>query len=76
MVLNDAIQLVERLLGRKAVIENRPQQTADVMATWADIRKAQGLLGWRPKIHFQEGVSRLVSWYEENREWVKGVETG
>lgn len=76
VVLNDAIQLVGRLLGKKAVIEHRPSQTADVTATWADIRKAKGLLGWQPKIHFQEGVSRLVSWYKENREWAKEVETG
>jgi nucleoside-diphosphate-sugar epimerase len=75
MALNDAIQLLVRLLGREAIIKHAQLDPADVTATWADIRKAGRLLGWQPKTSFHEGISRLVRWYQENRDWVKEVST-
>jgi len=76
VVLMDAIRLVEELVGKKARIEHRPRHPADVPATWADIRKAERILGWRPRTSFREGVERLVSWYRENRSWAKEIRTG
>jgi UDP-glucuronate 4-epimerase len=83
IMLNDAIRLVEELVGKKAAIEYRPRHPADVLATWADISKAEKLLtlrpgsgqGWRPQFTFREGLARLVSWYQENREWAKDIVT-
>ncbi|MFQ5684343.1 MAG: NAD-dependent epimerase/dehydratase family protein [Candidatus Binatia bacterium] len=75
IVLNEAIKLVERLTERKAMIENQPRHPADVMATWADIGKARQLLGWRPRISFEQGVTNLVRWYQKNREWAKEIKT-
>jgi nucleoside-diphosphate-sugar epimerase len=71
----DAIRLVEERVGKKAAIEHRPRHPADVLATWADIGKAERLLNWRPQLPFGEGVARLVAWYQENREWAKDVVT-
>lgn len=76
VVLNDAIALVEELVGRKAVIERRPMHPADVPATWADIGKAAKLLDWQPKTSFREGVSNLAAWYLENRDWAREIKTG
>ena len=75
IVLNDAIRLVEELVGKKAAIEYRPRHPADVLATWADISKAERLLGWRPQSPFEEGVARLVPWYRTNREWARDIVT-
>lgn len=75
IVLNEAIRRVEELVGKKAIIEHKPRHPADVPATWADISKAEELLGWRPQISFEEGVARLASWYQTNREWAKKVST-
>jgi nucleoside-diphosphate-sugar epimerase len=47
-----------------------------VLATWADIGKAERLLGWRPQLSFEEGLSRLVAWYRDNQEWAREIETG
>ena len=74
-MLNDAICLMEELVGKKANIEHRPRHPADVMATWAATSKAERLLGWRPQSTFREGVAQLVGWYQENREWAKDVVT-
>lgn len=75
VVLMDAMRLVEDLLGEKARVEFRPRHPADVMATWADVGKAEHLLGWRPRTPFEEGVRRLVDWYQEERAWTRAVET-
>jgi nucleoside-diphosphate-sugar epimerase len=75
VVLSDAIALVERLTNEKADITREPRHPADVMATWANIGKAERMLGWRPQVRFDEGVRRLVEWYDENREWAKDVDT-
>ncbi|MDI6777078.1 MAG: GDP-mannose 4,6-dehydratase [Syntrophales bacterium] len=74
--LNDAIRLVEELVEKKANIEYEPRHPADVMATWADIGKAERLLGWRPQTRLlEEGVTQSVSWNQENRTWAKDVST-
>ncbi|HEC35652.1 MAG TPA: NAD-dependent epimerase/dehydratase family protein [Anaerolineae bacterium] len=76
VVLMDAIRLVEELVGKKARIEHKPRHPADVLATWADIGKAERLLEWRPRSAFQDGVAGLVEWYRENRARAKEIQTG
>jgi UDP-glucuronate 4-epimerase len=75
IVVNDAIRLVEELVGKKAAIEHRPRHPADVLATWADISRAEELLNWRPQLSFEQGVARLVTWYQTNRDWARNVQT-
>jgi len=76
VVLNDAIALIERLVGRSARIERQPLHPADVAKTWADVTRARELLGWRPEISFESGVENLVTWYRENRAWASQINTG
>ena len=75
VVLMDMIHLVEELTGKKAEIELKPVHPADVRATWADIGRAEQLLGWRPHSSFRDGFSALVDWYQTNREWAKKIST-
>ena len=73
VVLADVIAMIEECLEKKARIEYAPMHPADVRATWADIRRAQELLGWRPRVSIEEGIKRTVDWYRENREWAKDI---
>lgn len=75
VVLSDAIRLVEELTGRQARLKHVPRHPADVLATWADVSKAERLLGWRPQYDFRKGVGALVDWYDENREWAREIRT-
>lgn len=75
IALNEAIRVVERLIGRRSTVRHQPRHRADVLATWADIAKAQRLLGWRPATPFEEGVASLVTWYRENRSWARELGT-
>lgn len=73
--LIEAIRMVEEMVGEKANIEYEPRHSADVLSTWADITKAEKLLGWQPHHEFKEGVQSLVDWYQSNRSWAKHVVT-
>ena len=76
VILMEAIRLIERLVDCTAKIDFKPLHPADVLATWADINKAERILGWRPRVGFEEGVRQLVGWYRENRTWAKDIGTG
>ena len=75
MSLLDFIARVEELVGRPATIEYRPRHAADVQTTWANIDKAERLLGWRPEASLEDGVAQLVAWYRRERVWASEVET-
>ena len=76
IVLIDTIRLIEELVGKKAELSHQPFHPADVRATWANIQKAEQLLGWQPQVTFREGITALVEWYQEHRDWVKDIPTG
>ena len=61
--LADLIVLLEARLGKKAIIEGERDQPGDVQTTWADVTKAQRLLGYEPKTAIEDGLSTFVEWY-------------
>jgi len=75
VVLMDAVRLIEELVGRRAIVEYLPRHPADVQATWADITKAQKLLGWRPQTPLNNGLADLNAWCQKNRSWAKRIRT-
>jgi len=75
LVLMDIIRKMEKKIGKEANLIFEERHIADVTATWANIEKAEELLNWRPQIDIDEGLDRLVSWYDENRQWAKDIVT-
>jgi UDP-glucuronate 4-epimerase len=65
--LRELIALLERELGRAAVIERQPMQPGDVPQTFADISKARRLLGYNPQTQIEEGIRRFVAWFKEGK---------
>jgi UDP-glucuronate 4-epimerase len=61
--LNNLIATLEQAIGRKAGIRRLPDQPGDVPITFADISKAQRLLGYCPKMPFVDGIRAFVDWY-------------
>ncbi len=66
VLLKDFITLIERVTGKKAIIEQVEEQKGDIKATFADISKAKKLLNYEPKVSIEEGMKRFVSWYNNN----------
>jgi nucleoside-diphosphate-sugar epimerase len=73
--INKLIEMLETAIGQKAVIEHGPFDKADMMANWADVSKAGRLLGWEPNVSLQEGISRMVAWYQQERSWASQINT-
>lgn len=61
--LNQMITLMEKHAGKKAILNYSSSFAADMDVTWADISKAKAILGWEPKVSFEEGIQRLVDWH-------------
>jgi UDP-glucuronate 4-epimerase len=45
----------------------QPFPKTDMVATYADIKKASRLLGWEPAASISEGLEKTVNWHIENR---------
>ncbi len=61
----DVIRLIEKFSGKKAKIQYLPVQAGDVDITYADISKAERLLGYSPRIDLETGIKRFVKWYKD-----------
>ncbi|HHY46037.1 MAG TPA: NAD-dependent epimerase/dehydratase family protein [Firmicutes bacterium] len=60
--LLEMVRTLEEVLGLKAQLDFLPPQPGDVPQTWADINKAERLLGFRPSTPFPEGIRRFIKW--------------
>lgn len=56
------IELLEKALGQKAIIERQPPQPGDVPLTCADISKARAKLGYQPQVKIEQGIPLFVEW--------------
>jgi UDP-glucuronate 4-epimerase len=61
--LSYMIELLEQALGKKALIDRQPMQPGDVPLTFADISKAQKLLGYAPRVKIEQGIPLFVEWF-------------
>ncbi|MCK5367002.1 MAG: GDP-mannose 4,6-dehydratase, partial [Cyclobacteriaceae bacterium] len=41
-----------------------------------DASRIMNELGWKPSLQFEEGISKTVDWYLENKEWLENVTSG
>ena len=64
--LKELIAAIEKVLGKKAKINELPEQPGDVPLTCADISKAKKLLGYNPKTKLHEGLPKFVDWFLAN----------
>jgi UDP-glucose 4-epimerase len=63
--LRDLIKELGEIIGIEPVVDQRPARPGDVPHSLADISKARRMLGYDPKVSFQEGLRRLVQWHRE-----------
>ena len=61
--LTRLIDILEKEIGRKAIINLQPMQPGDVPVTYADIDKLSRIVGYRPTTPIEIGVQRFVEWY-------------
>ena len=61
--LLDLIATINKIAGKKIAPKFDPPRPGDIKDSQADITKAGQLLGWRPRVDFQEGIEMAVAWY-------------
>ena len=71
--INRLIKLLEKELGKEALVRYIPRHPADMPENQADVSKAKQVLGWEPQVGLEEGIKRLVAWYLKNQDWVREI---
>lgn len=61
--LKDLIVTIESTLGKKAKINQLPEQPGDMPMTCADISKARKLLRYNPTTRLSEGLPKFIDWF-------------
>lgn len=69
IAIRDLIHMIHKLSGsaselRIGALPNRP---TEIWRMCADNRSASDLLGWKPKVSFEEGLNRTIDWYKKYR---------
>jgi UDP-glucuronate 4-epimerase len=64
VTLNRFIEVVEEVVGKKALIRPMPLQPGDVPRTYADLTKSKKLLGYEPKVSIEQGLKNMADWYK------------
>lgn len=82
------IDLVRELCKQMDEKLGRPAGTSEKLITYVadrpghdlryaiDATKINKELGYQPSVTFEEGLSRTIDWFLNNREWLKNVESG
>jgi UDP-glucuronate 4-epimerase len=75
ITINNLVKLIEEVVGKKAIVDYGPPNPADMFTNWADVTKAKTMLDWKPEFNMHQGVTKLVEWYNAEREWAKDILT-
>lgn len=62
--VREFLQILEELIGKKAIVNTMPMQKGDMYKTFADIDELIKVTGYSPKIGIRDGLEKFVSWYK------------
>ncbi len=64
--LIELIKLIEKHIGKKAILNYLPEQPGDVKLTFSDVTKARNELAYNPVTSMDEGIKKFVDWLRKN----------
>ncbi len=65
--LNQTLKLLEKISGKTIRAKYDPPREGDIRHSQADIELARKLLGYQPRVGFEEGLRRTWDWYRTTR---------
>jgi UDP-glucose 4-epimerase len=63
--LNELVELLNRILGSEIEPEHGGPRPGDVERSWADISRAEKVLGYEPVVDFEQGLRMTVESFDE-----------
>jgi len=66
--LKELVSNLEKVVNRKAMIDNQNEQAGDVPQTFADITRAKQLLNYQPTTQLVDGLKNFYDWFLKNKE--------
>jgi UDP-glucuronate 4-epimerase len=63
--MTDLVEIVERLVGKAAVVNSVPAPASEPKINFADVGKARQLLGYDPGMSVAEGLAEMWRWYRQ-----------
>jgi len=64
--INRIVARINEYLGKNVRPNYAPPRAGDVRDSLADIGLARTIIGYEPKVGFDEGLRRTIDWYREN----------
>jgi dTDP-glucose 4,6-dehydratase len=71
MTIKQFAEEIIRITGTKSTITYKPLPVDDPKVRQPDISRAKKILGWEPKVEFEEGITQTIHYF---REWLKRAE--
>ena len=65
MTILEFAHAVQRLCGREVPVVHRPLPRDDPRVRRPDITRAREVLGWEPRVGFDEGMQRSIAWFRD-----------
>jgi UDP-glucuronate 4-epimerase len=65
VLMKDFVTIVEKLVGKNAILETPPAPPSEPKITFANIDKAKKLLNYTPKTSINDGLAKLWAWYQQ-----------
>ncbi len=66
ITLNEVVKSLEKITGQKVSVKYEPARRGDIRDSQADISLARRVLGYEPRVLFEEGLQRTWIWYKND----------
>ncbi len=66
VTVNETIEVINATVGKNIKPIYTDPRPGDVKHSLADIKAAEDLIGFKPKVQFKQGLQLAIEWYREN----------
>ncbi|PYJ68337.1 MAG: NAD-dependent dehydratase, partial [Verrucomicrobia bacterium] len=66
MTIKEFADEIIRITGTKSTIEYKPLPVGDPKVRQPDISRAKEILGWEPRVGFEEGIKKTIEYFRES----------
>jgi dTDP-glucose 4,6-dehydratase len=66
MTIKQFANEIIRITGTKSAIKYKPLPIDDPRVRQPDISRAKEVLGWEPRVEFEEGIKKTIEYFRES----------